>query len=115
LQDPCDTAVIWSRHGAALRHPAEQSGSPAPSGIQPQDGAFHLLILGIEFESMTGEQSRRLLVGDRVCWCVDNKDLGSVAAKNWSGVTLKWDNRSVQFVLHNDMAQVSIVGKSKSR
>jgi hypothetical protein len=30
----------------------------------------------------------------------DNKDLGSVAGKTWSGVTLKWDYRSVQSVLH---------------
>ena len=64
---------------------------------------------------MTGEQSRGLVVGDRVCWCGDIKDLGRVADKTWSGVTLKWDNRSVQSVLHNDMAQVSLVGKPKSR
>jgi hypothetical protein len=64
---------------------------------------------------MTGEQSRGLVVGDRVCWCGDNNDLGSVTGKTWSGVDLKWDNRSVQSVLHNDMAQVSLAGKPKSR
>jgi len=32
-----------------------------------------------------------------------------VTATNWSGVTLKWDNRAEQSVLHNDMQMVSQV------
>jgi RimJ/RimL family protein N-acetyltransferase len=28
---------------------------------------------------------------------------------NWAGVTIKWDNRSLQTILHNDMAQVQLV------
>ena len=60
---------------------------------------------------MTGSQSRLLNVGARVCWRDDNNDLGTVTETNWSGVTLKWDNRSQQSVLHNDMAGVEIVSK----
>jgi hypothetical protein len=55
---------------------------------------------------MTGDQSRTLSVGDRVCWGATKTDLGTVTEKNWAGVTIKWDNRSKQDILHNDMAQV---------
>ena len=58
---------------------------------------------------MTGDQSRLLKVGDRVCWQKDQADRGSVAAMNWAGVTVKWDNRSKQDILHNDMAQIGLV------
>jgi hypothetical protein len=60
---------------------------------------------------MTGSQSRLLNVGARVCWRDDNNDLGTVTEKDWAGVTVKWDNRSQQSVLHNDMACVGIVSK----
>jgi hypothetical protein len=64
---------------------------------------------------MTGSQSRSLSVGARVCWREDNNDLGTVTETNWSGVTLKWDNRSQQSVLHNDMEFVGVVsGKTSS-
>jgi hypothetical protein len=33
----------------------------------------------------------------------------TVTEKNWAGVTIKWDNRSEQAILHNDMAQVERV------
>jgi hypothetical protein len=58
---------------------------------------------------MTGEQSRQLQVGARVCWGQDKNDQGTVTEKNWSGVILKWDNRDKQSVLHNDMAMVVVV------
>jgi hypothetical protein len=62
---------------------------------------------------MTGTQSRSLSVGDRVCWRDDKNDLGTVTETSWSGVTLKWDNRSQQSVLHNDMEFFGVVsGKS---
>jgi hypothetical protein len=60
---------------------------------------------------MTGSQSRLLNVGARVCWRDDKNDLGTVTEKDWAGVTLKWDNRSQQAVLHNDMAFVGVVSK----
>jgi hypothetical protein len=55
---------------------------------------------------MTGEQSRHLSVGDRVCWQNDRADKGTVTEKNWAGATIKWENRSEQTILHNDMGQV---------
>jgi len=54
---------------------------------------------------------RLLNVGARVCWRDDNNDLGTVTEKDWAGVTVKWDNRSQQTVLHNDMACVGVVSK----
>jgi hypothetical protein len=58
---------------------------------------------------MTGDQSRTLSIGDRVCWHADKNDQGTVTETNWAGVTIKWDNRSEQVILHNDMAQVERV------
>ena len=31
---------------------------------------------------------------------------GTVTEKNWAGVTVKWDSRAEQAILHNDMVQV---------
>ena len=55
---------------------------------------------------MTGAESRKLKVGDRVSWRDDMNDLGVITETNWAGVTIKWDNRSKREVLHNDMRQV---------
>ncbi len=40
-----------------------------------------------------------LSVGARVCWRDDRSEQGTVTETNWSGVTLKWDNRGEQSVL----------------
>ena len=58
---------------------------------------------------MTGDQSRGLKVGDRVCWGDDKDDRGTVTEKSWSGVTLKWDNRGEHAVLHNDLKMVFLI------
>jgi hypothetical protein len=58
---------------------------------------------------MTGNESRQLSVGDRVCWNGDLNDHGTVTEKNWAGVTIKWNNRSKQDILHNDMAEIERV------
>ncbi len=58
---------------------------------------------------MTGDQSRQLKVGARVCWQNDPADQGTVIEKNWSGVTIKWNSRGLQVILHNDMARVERV------
>jgi hypothetical protein len=58
---------------------------------------------------MTGDQSRLLNVGDRVCWNAAKDDQGTVVDKNWAGVTIRWDNRSQQAILHNDMSHVERV------
>jgi hypothetical protein len=56
---------------------------------------------------MTGEQSRKLKVGDKVCWQNDQADRGTVTETSWSGLTIKWDSRGEQRVLHNDRRNVS--------
>jgi hypothetical protein len=58
---------------------------------------------------MTGEQSRGLKVGDRICWQKDQADRGTVTETNWAGLTIRWDSRGKQAVLHNDMGQVDRV------
>jgi hypothetical protein len=55
---------------------------------------------------MTGDQSRTLSVGDRVCWGVTTTDLGTVIAKTWSEVTIDWDDGRTSTIQHNDMKQV---------
>jgi hypothetical protein len=58
---------------------------------------------------MTGDQSRTLKVGDRVCWGEKTTDLGKVVATSWSEVTIKWDDGETNSVSHNDMAKVERV------
>jgi hypothetical protein len=58
---------------------------------------------------MTGAQSRTLKAGDRVSWQTVMNDLGTVTETNWAGVTIRWDNRSEQAILHNDMSAVFAV------
>ena len=52
---------------------------------------------------MTGEQSRKLKVGDRVSWNNDHNEIGTITETNWSGVSVNWHNRNQQSILHNDM------------
>jgi hypothetical protein len=54
---------------------------------------------------MTGEQSRQLKADDKVRWQQDNTDQGTVTETNWAGITVKWDSRGEQAILHNDMGQ----------
>ena len=58
---------------------------------------------------MTGDQSRSLKVGDRVCWGVTTTDLGTVIGTSWSEVTIEWDDGEASSVSHNDMARVERV------
>ena len=58
---------------------------------------------------MTGEQSRLLKVGDRICWEKSATDLGTVVGTAWSGVTIDWDDGHTTSIQHNDMAQVERV------
>ena len=64
---------------------------------------------------MRGEQSRTLVVGDRVRWGGDVNDLGTATDKNWAGVTIKWDNRKEQSILHSDMKGVFVVVRRPSK
>jgi hypothetical protein len=58
---------------------------------------------------MTGDQSRLLKIGDRVCWGATTNDLGSVVATAWSEVTIDWDDGHTASIRHNDMAQIGRV------
>jgi hypothetical protein len=58
---------------------------------------------------MTGEQSRSLKVGDRVCWGQTVTDHGKVVATSWSEVTIRWGDGHTASIQHNDMAQVERV------
>jgi hypothetical protein len=58
---------------------------------------------------MTGDQSRGLKVGDRICWGVTITDLGTVVGTSWNGVTIDWDDGHTTSIQHNDMAQVERV------
>ena len=60
---------------------------------------------------MTGSESRLLGVGSRVCWRDDKNDQATVTESNWSGLTLKWDNRGPQSAMHNDIEAVGIVSR----
>jgi hypothetical protein len=57
---------------------------------------------------MTGDQSRLLKVGDRVCWGrgTTTTDAGTVVETAWNGVTIDWDDGHTTLIQHNDMAQV---------
>ena len=58
---------------------------------------------------MTGEQSRRLKVGDRVSWQSSLTDLGTVVGTAWQGVTIDWDDGQTTSIQHNDMVQIERV------
>ena len=58
---------------------------------------------------MTGDRSRLLKAGDRVCWGATTTDFGTVAQATWSEVTINWDNGQTASIRHNDMEQVELV------
>ena len=58
---------------------------------------------------MTGDQSRTLGVGERVCWEASATDLGTVVGPSWSGVTIDWDDGHTTSIQHNDMKQIERV------
>jgi hypothetical protein len=55
---------------------------------------------------MTGQQSRALKLGARVCWAKEESDEGTIVGVHWSGVQIKWDTGVTHKVMHNDMALV---------
>ena len=58
---------------------------------------------------MTGEQSRQLKVGERVCWNMNTTDLGTIIGTDWAEVTIRWDDGHTTSVRHNDMTRVERV------
>ena len=55
---------------------------------------------------MTGNQSRLLKAGDRICWKTSATDQGTVVGTSWNGVTIAWDDGHTASIEHNDMAEV---------
>jgi hypothetical protein len=55
---------------------------------------------------VTGDESRKLTIGDCVCWANSLTDRGIVVGTSWNGVTIDWDDGHTTSVLHNDMARV---------
>ena len=60
---------------------------------------------------MTGDQSRKLKVGDRICWKDDEIDAGTIIGVAWSGVTITWNDGDSSSVRHNDMSDVTLLLK----
>jgi hypothetical protein len=58
---------------------------------------------------MTGDQSRTLSVGDRVCWGATTIDLGTIIGTTWNSVIIDWDDGHTTSIQHNDMARVERV------
>jgi hypothetical protein len=64
---------------------------------------------------MTYDESRRLRVGDRVCFDGDKADRGTVTATHLRYVTINWDDGHQSFSGHNnDMRRVERVIARKS-
>jgi hypothetical protein len=57
---------------------------------------------------MTGNQSRLLKAGDRICWKTSATDQGTVVCTDWSGLTIAWDDGDTNTVQHNDMSQIEL-------
>jgi len=87
------------------------NGNPAEKLYRPPRNEAGRTCRSAEIGEMTGDQSRLLDIGDRVCWQNDPADQDTVIEKNWSGVTIKWDSRGLQVILHNDMVRVERVLK----
>jgi len=57
---------------------------------------------------MKPDQSKRLKIGQRVAWHDSATDQGTVAASDWSGVRIAWDNGKDQFFHHNNMTEIQL-------
>jgi hypothetical protein len=60
---------------------------------------------------MSPDQSRRLKVGNRVCFNGDQTDRGKVTAVQTKYVTIKWDDGHESFTGHGAMDRVELVKK----
>ena len=98
--------------GKSSRSGNDNPLSPAEDNHLTCDRTRHLRSHLLELATMTGDQSRGLS-GARVCWGDDKNDRGTITERNWSGVTLRWDNRDNQSVSHNDMKMVFLIAGNK--
>ena len=64
---------------------------------------------------MTGDVSRNLKVGTRVCFNGEQADRGTVTATEARYVTIKWDDGHESFTGHDEMKRVELVRAHKSK
>jgi hypothetical protein len=62
---------------------------------------------------MTGEQSKRLKVGNRVCFDGDPADGGNVTAIQTRYITIKWDDGHQSFAGHKEMKRVDLLATKR--
>jgi hypothetical protein len=62
---------------------------------------------------LTPDESKKLLVGDRVCFNGDPADNGKVTAVEAQYVTITWRDGHESFSGHRGMQRVELVGPSK--
>ncbi len=62
---------------------------------------------------MTPEQSKKLKVGNRVCFNDNPADGGTVTATNARYVTIKWDDGHQSFSGHKEMKRVELLAVKK--
>jgi hypothetical protein len=55
---------------------------------------------------MTADDSRKLTIGNRVCWQGKPEDTGKITKTTWSAVTIAWNNHHVATVYHGDMREI---------
>jgi hypothetical protein len=60
---------------------------------------------------MTGDQSRALKVGDRVCFNGEQADSGTVTAIEHRFVIIKWRDGHKSYTAHGDMKRIDLVKK----
>jgi hypothetical protein len=62
---------------------------------------------------MTAEQSKKLMVGARVCFNDEESDHGTVKATNWKYITIAWHDGHTSYQAHDDMRRISLVAPIK--
>jgi hypothetical protein len=60
---------------------------------------------------MTSDQSKRLKIGNSVCFNGDTADLGRVTAIYGTYVTIKWDDGHESLTGHSRMERIELVKK----
>jgi hypothetical protein len=62
---------------------------------------------------MTPEQSKKLKVGEHVCFNDNPSDRGKVTAIQLRYVTIKWDDGHLSLTGHNEMTRVELLTAKK--
>jgi hypothetical protein len=55
---------------------------------------------------MSPDDSRKLTIGNRVCWQGRPDDGGKITETSWNAVTIAWDDEHVAVVHHGDMRDI---------